>query len=271
MRRLPLFLAGLIAAAPAAAQQTPADSARVYELAEVEVLPRPRNAKVFAEALHRAYPQHLRAAGVGGTVQVAFVVGPDGEPRNVRVVSTSDSSFDAPSVQAASLLRFAPAQVQGRPVAVRVEQPITWRVELAAAAGSTGSVQIGEGEWELNAVEELPSPRNIPTFQMALAREYPVGMVNPPVRATVQVRFRLLEDGTVDVPTVTRSTDSRFNDPTLRAIQVLRFSPAKVNGRPVKVWVEQPVEWVPPPASPQPSSRERGRRRSGTFTTPTPR
>jgi TonB family protein len=242
MRALSLLLA-LMAAVPAAAQMLPPDSARIYELTEVEVLPRPRNTRVFNESMAKGYPPHLRAAGVGGTVQVEFIVGPDGWPVNVRVLSSPDSSFNVPTIRAVLLLQFTPAQVQGRPVFVRVEQPITWRVD---STGLGGCERPGEGEYELSAVEELPLPVNRPAFQRVLAREYPLGDDDPPVQAVVQVRFRVELDGTAGVPCVTRSTDSRFNEPTLRAIQVLRHRPARVNGRPVRAWVELPVQWAPP-------------------------
>jgi TonB family protein len=238
------FLLGLIVAAPAAAQMAPPDSARIFELPEVEVLPRPRNTRVFNESLALGYPAHLRVAGVGGTVQMEFIVGPDGWPVNVRVLSSSDSSFNAPSIRAVLLLQFTPAQVQGRPVFVRVEQPITWRVD---STGLGECERPGEGEYELSEVEELPWPSNRAQFQRALAREYPFGSVDPPVAATVQVRFRVEVDGTASMPCVTRSTDSRFNEPTLRVIEVLRHRPARLNGRPVRAWAELPIQWVPPP------------------------
>ncbi|HEU4882818.1 MAG TPA: TonB family protein [Longimicrobium sp.] len=244
MMRLLAVILALAAAAPAAAQQTPPDPARVYELAEVEVLPRPQNAADLLAALHQGYPPHLRQAGVGGTVHVAFVVDPDGHTGDVRVLSTPDSGFNAPTVEAVSLLRFTPAQVQGHPVAVRVEQPITWRVEPAAAAGDEPAEAIAADERELSGVEELPVPLNIRDLQRAMDQEYP--RESAPARATVQLRFRLELDGTVSDPRVTHSTDPGFNEPALRVIQVLRFSPARVNGEPVKVWVEMPIEWSPP-------------------------
>jgi TonB family protein len=242
MRSIVLLL-GLIAAAPAGAQQTPPDSARVYELTEVDVIPRPRNAKEFAQALQQGYPPHLRQAGVSGLVQVAFVVGPDGEPRDVRVILTPDPSFDAPSVRAVSLLRFRPGQLQGRPVAVRVEQPIIWRVGADEVAESAVATEADERVYELAHVSELPRALNRADFQRALTREYPLPRDHPPVGATVQVRFQVSEDGRVSVPEVTRSSDVRFNDAAMRVVRVLRFRPAKVNGRPVKVWVEQPITW----------------------------
>jgi TonB family protein len=245
MRVLAVFLA-LMAAAPAAAQMAPPDTARIFELTEVEVLPRPRNPGVFTESLAKGYPAHLRAAGVGGTVQVEFIVGPDGWPVNVRVLSSPDSAFIIPSIRAVLLLQFSPAQVQGRPVFVRVEQPITWRTESAAVDVCEHEAHLAEGEYELCEVEELPRPRNSADFQRVLARNYPLGSDQPAVGAIVQVRFRLEENGMVSVPSVTRSSDSRFNEATLLAVRAMRFRPARLNGRPVKVWIDMPIQWVPP-------------------------
>lgn len=245
MRALSLFLA-LMAAVPAAAQIAPSDTSRIYELTEVEVLPRPRNLPVFTESLMKGYPPHLRAAGVGGTVQVEFIVGPDGWPVNVRVLSSPDTSFNIPSIRAVLLLQFTPARVQERPVFVRVEQPIVWRSEPTRAAGCAHPPELAEGEYELCEVDGLPVPLNGSEFQRLLARNYPLGGDDPPVAATVQVRFRVEPTGTVSAPRVMRSSDPRFDDVTLLLVRTLRFRPARLDGRPVKVWVEQPVQWVPP-------------------------
>lgn len=68
MRIFPAFLA-LLAAAPVVAQPVSPDAGRVYELSEVEVLPRPQNAAEFRAALQAAYPLPMR----DGTVHVSFV------------------------------------------------------------------------------------------------------------------------------------------------------------------------------------------------------
>ena len=359
MRLLPVLLT-LASAVPSAAQQPSVDSTRVYELHEVEVLPRPQNVEDFTAALRAGYPPHLRDSGVGGTVQMAFVVRPDGHPGDIRVLSTPDPAFDAPTVQAVSLLRFTPAQVGGGAVPVRVEQPITWRaepapaasvpapqppdsinvydveeadvrplprnyrdfeaaleelyprelqterpgaevlvrfaidpsgwpqyghvlqssdgrfdavsleaisrlrfepaqrggeqvwvwmevpVEWAASASASASAAPGDSVngYELAQVEELPRPVNREAFQRELMRAYPPALRAEGIDGTVQVRFRVEPDGTTSNPMVTQSTNSAFDEPTLRAIQVLRFRPAKVGGRPVRAWVEQPVQWT---------------------------
>lgn len=202
MRISTVLLAVLIAAAPAAAQQTmPADTGRVFELHQVQSLPRPQNVPELVAALQQAYPPELRAAGVGGTVQLSFVVGADGTTGAARVLSATDSAFIAPSLQALSVLRFTPAQVGGRPVAVRVEQPLQWSVAAPAdpaevaevaergdvtgvaedpkqSAAARGKAADGGRVYELRAVTELPRPVSTYAFQQALARGYPPALRN---------------------------------------------------------------------------------------------
>lgn len=245
----------LAAAVPSAAQQTQADSARVYELHEVEVLPRPQNVPDFTAALQQGYPAHLRQAGVGGIVQVAFVVGPDGQPGNVRVVSTPDSSFNAPSAQAVSLLRFIPAQVQGQPVAVRVEQPITWRIETTPAA-ETPSSEVPDSlvVYAAEDADGWPIPQNYSDFQAALRELQPRDMGAGPSSGEVVVRFVIDPNGQPQYGQVMRSFDERFNVISLQAVRRLRFRPAQRNGAPVWVWMEVPVQWGQPEPAPAASA-----------------
>ena len=77
---------------------------------------------------------------------------------------------------------------------------------------------------------------------------YPPALRDAGVTGMVNVRFRVLEDGRVDPESmeVTYSSNEQFDEPSLRAARVLRFNPAKVGGRPVRVWIEMPVRWAPP-------------------------
>jgi TonB family protein len=102
-----------------------------------------------------------------------------------------------------------------------------------------------EGTYELSAVEEQPRPTNIADLRRQLERNYPPLLRDARVTGTVQVRMRVMEDGSVDAGSIqiTSSSHEQFNDPTIRSVQRLRFRPAKVNGRPVKVWVELPIQW----------------------------
>jgi TonB family protein len=242
MRSLSFFLA-VLAAAPAAAQPATPAADRVYELNEVEVLPRPQNGAEFTAALRQSYPQSLREAGVGGTVHVSFVLRPDGQPDDVRVLSTPDSAFNAPTTQAVTLLRFTPAQVQGRPVAVRVEQPITWRAEPVAAARTAPVVPDSIRIYEADSVEARPMPGDVRGFTTALRELYPQELRAENPAAQVRVRFAVDPAGQPRYPYVVESSDPRFDAVSLEAVGRLRFHPAQQEGEAVWVWMEVPLEW----------------------------
>lgn len=111
-----------------------------------------------------------------------------------------------------------------------------------------------EGTYELSLVEQRPSPINTRDLLRALERNYPPLLRDSRQTGTVQARFRVMADGSVDTASIriTSSSDTAFNQATIRSLGVLRFRPAKVNGRPVRVWVELPIVWTvmdsPPPA-----------------------
>ncbi|MBB4635454.1 energy transducer TonB [Longimicrobium terrae] len=90
---------------------------------------RPLNVEAVVEAMKNTYPPVLNGAGIGGRVVVSLVVGTDGVPADLEVVSTDHPLFNEPTLAAMRLLRFAPAQTDGHPVRVRVRIPLEWRVE----------------------------------------------------------------------------------------------------------------------------------------------
>lgn len=76
-----------------------------------------------------------------------------------------------------------------------------------------------------------------------MLRLYPPALFAAGRGGTVQVRFRVKADGTVDGATVTAATEPVLLMPSLQAVRILRFSPGRKDGRPVPVWVELPLQW----------------------------
>lgn len=267
MRTLLAALSLLLAASPAAAQDaTPPDSGRVYELAAVETQPRPLNVVDLRLALDAAFPPERLATGAGGTVNVSFVVGADGAVRQARVVSSTDAAFDAPTLSALAILRFSPATEGGTPVATRLELPVEWQAPAPVAqadrsgegvvspAGVTQEGErvyamsgvVAEGRtYEVSEVDHRPAPRSAAELRHEQVRNRPPGLGGRASRgtATVEVRFRVNPDGTTDSFTITRSTDSRYDAPSIAALRSLRFFPGKLGGESVAVWMEIPLEW----------------------------
>jgi TonB family protein len=95
---------------------------------------------------------------------------------------------------------------------------------------------------------EYPRVTDRAQFARSLARGYPAELRRARERGEVLVRFRVKEDGLVDAASVQvlRSTNEAFNAGAMEAVRQLRFRPAAVYGRPVKVWIELPVVFTPP-------------------------
>lgn len=253
MRRTLVALALFLPVSSALGAQEP--SAGIYALAQVETQPRPSNVREFVAALHAAYPADKRAAGQGATVQVAFVVGTDGVPRDASVTTSTDAAFDSVTLASLSALRFTPATVSGRPVPVRIELPVQWtpadpESDGPATSGASGERPAagpdGTGVYALRDVDVAPRPQNIAEMQRAMVASYPPALREAGVDGTAQVRFRVDAQGVPHDFVVTASSDPGFAQPTLNALSVLRFTPARKDGRPVDVWVELPVTWTAP-------------------------
>lgn len=251
IQRFALSIALCTAAAPLAAQ-APLASDSLHPAAEVDERPRALNLEEFGAALFARYPSHLKQTGVSGEVTVSMVVGADGLARGMELVSSSDTAFNAPTLEVASLLRFSPARVQGRPVSVRITVPIGWRAvsatEVAAAqpdadAGATAAPSTRPDTYELKAVTVLPRIRNARAFAGVLERLYPPMLRQARQEGRVNVRFRVGTDGTISDAQVFYTSDPRFSAASLEAVQHLRMSPAQLGARRVPVWVELPIHW----------------------------
>jgi TonB family protein len=237
-----LFL--VAAASPAVAQHsTPAapDTARVYELAEVQIPPSALNSGDLLAALNATYPPHLRAAGTPGTVQVRLVIGTDGMPRDVTVLSATDTAFSAPTVAALGLLRFSPAHLGDRPVAVRAVFPVNWSVAPDSPPPPPAAPTATALADRAPAVAETqPVLRNASRIAQRMRELYPRGA---PRQGEVWVRFQVTEEGTVSGVTVVRASDPAFAQPSIQLVSEMRFVPAEVEGRPVAVWMDSPITW----------------------------
>jgi protein TonB len=71
------------------------------------------------------YPPIAKDAGIQGTIFVYFVVGRNGEVRDVRVLRPVDSRLDAEAVRVVeSLPKFVPGRQQGKSVSVQYTIPV---------------------------------------------------------------------------------------------------------------------------------------------------
>lgn len=115
-----------VALSPRAAR---AQEGGVYGSEDLSSAPRLLSPGATARLVARSYPQELRRASTGGTVQLEFVVGADGrvEPSSVEVVSAPVPALGAAAKAVAEKMEFVPGKKDGGPVRSLVRLPISYR------------------------------------------------------------------------------------------------------------------------------------------------
>ena len=92
------------------------------------VAPRYTNVDEVRRALEREYPALLRDAGIGGTVQVWFLIDEHGVVQDQEVhASSGHQALDDAALRVAPVFRFTPALNRDKAVPVWVSLPITFR------------------------------------------------------------------------------------------------------------------------------------------------
>jgi len=76
------------------------------------------------------YPPVLQQAGISGRVELEYVVGTDGrvEVGTIKVLSSTNSQFEAPAIDAIRRATFKPAKIRGQAVRQLVRQAITFTI-----------------------------------------------------------------------------------------------------------------------------------------------
>jgi len=117
--------AGLLALPTAVRAQ---DANKIYDLSEVDAMPKLTSQAYMTRIIQDAYPASLRKAGVGGAVQMEFVVDAKGkvDPSSVDAVSNVPALVEA-AKQVAPKLEFQPAKVKGAAVKSRVILPLIFK------------------------------------------------------------------------------------------------------------------------------------------------
>jgi TonB family protein len=118
--------------------------------------------------------------------------------------------------------------------------------------------------YDARMVEEQPELINRGTVAAALSREYPKSRRDMGQTGAVLLRFRVLENGTVDRSTVEvmNYTHPDFSEAAVRVVYAMRFRAARLDHQPVRVWVTLPINFTldtgtsannPPPFPPLPA------------------
>lgn len=222
MRRM-IAVGLLFAAAPCRAQGP--DS--VYEARRLSDLP----VVIALPPFH--YPAGLGPHPPHGHAVVRVVVDTFGrvEPASVIVIQTPDSVLDGSVREFATHVLFRPGRARGHRVRVLVDLPI----EVESPSGPSAPVS-------LDAVQEKPELRSVDRPR------YPPQQVRSGLEGVVEVEGVLDTTGRFEDSTlrVRASPGPEFSAEALRALRTARYRPARLNGRAVRVYIRQPINFALP-------------------------
>jgi protein TonB len=113
---------------PVAAQEPAAPMDSTRQLAAVETMPRLSNRRDVNRQVERSYPPALRRERVSGLVTLRFRIQATGvvDSTSITVENSTDPAFEAPARSVVQAMRFEPATVRAKPVAVWVVLPVSY-------------------------------------------------------------------------------------------------------------------------------------------------
>ncbi|HEU4885994.1 MAG TPA: TonB family protein, partial [Longimicrobium sp.] len=134
----------------------------------------------------------------------------------------------------------ATPQLEQRPAAPAASEPAAPPPTAAARPAVDPSRVYGGGE-----VDQAPSLSNGPAFRSAVNRTYPASLRNTGRWGNALVSFTVGADGRVERSSISveQASHPAFRAAATAAIASARFTPARVNGQPVRAQVSMPITW----------------------------
>ena len=195
------------------------------EFFEVEAKPE------LLQSVKSVYPPRV-------TVRLELKVNVDGSVSDVKVLKGPEE-FHQAAIDAISQYRFKPGTLNGKVVPARMQQSIIFRLPkqqtTPPASGDADSSKV----LEFYMVEVKPKVLHSVKFV------HPEEAIRDSLGGKVFLKFIVNVDGSVSDVRVLRGPEV-FHQAAIDAISQYRFKPAEHNGKPVAVWMTQPVNFQLP-------------------------
>jgi TonB family protein len=142
-----------------------------------------------------------------------------------------------------------------REIPVKIPPPSTFRVRAmdyrgVGVVGGTGEgyvapVDTVAAPLPLAVVDRLPQLKNVAELSNRMRALYPPIYRAAGIEGSAVVQLVVDTDGRVEPEgmTVISATHPDFASASMELVRMVRFEPARRNGRAVRVWVQLPVDW----------------------------
>ena len=154
---------------------------------------------------------------------------------DVKVLRTTGSKvFQKAAIDAISQFRFKPAEHNGKPVAVWMTQPVTFRLPKQQTTPPAS------GDADSSKVLEFYMVEAKPKVLHSVKPVHPEEALRDSLEGKVFLKFIVNLDGSVSDVRVLRGPEV-FHQAAIDAVSQVRFKPAEHNGKVVAVWMTQPI------------------------------
>ena len=128
-RFLALALFGASVALPLVVGRAAAQEGKVYSMSEVQSQPKLSSVTLAARLILESYPADLKSRGVGGLVELQFVVDEKGkvEAASVEIVDATQTTLAEAAKKVVARLDFTPGKMNGAGVRTKVVLPILYK------------------------------------------------------------------------------------------------------------------------------------------------
>ena len=167
------------------------------------------------------------------TMRLEFRVNVDGSVDDMKVLKGPEE-FHQAAINAILQYRFKPGTLNGKVVPVRMTQWVIFRLPKQQTSPPASGDADSRGVLEFYMVEVKPKV----LYSVELV--YPEEALRDSLEGKVFLKFMVNLDGSVSDVRVLRGTEM-FHQAAIDAVSQFRFKPAEHNGKPVAVWMTQPV------------------------------
>lgn len=188
------------------------------------------------EWVQPAYPAEAAKQKIAGHVQVDFAVDEEGRVTDVVARESSHGMFEEPALAAVRQWKFAPALVEGKPVACGM----TVLVEFALTQLKQKRAPIAPSRPELMPQAQRPSP---PRVLSANDPDYPEELEERKLPGRVDLRVEVGVDGRVDSVRVRWASHPAFVAEAVRVARTWMFEPARQGVLARKAALDSPAKF----------------------------
>lgn len=191
------------------------------------------------------YPRELFLKAIGGSADVAFVLGADGRVLAAKVTACTQPEFGAALLAAIETWQFSPPRLNGTPTATLLSRHHHFVPSYRLIANGDSARAVISA---LRSGAQLATPDVLDTPLRRLyevSPQYPRQFEAKRIAGEATVQVVIDRDGAVCFPSVISATQPEFGWAAMTAVQQWYYDPPRKNKQPTYVRLVIPFEFKP--------------------------